>query len=97
MPAIMLLIGLSTTLTIFIGGMKLVKGDPSITVGNIAEFVIYVNMLTWPFASVGWSPPWCSMPQPACSGSTSSCTPGRPSAARPTIFQPCTAGSTSST
>ncbi|MBL7980283.1 MAG: ABC transporter ATP-binding protein [Flavobacteriales bacterium] len=54
MPAIMLLIGLSTVLTIFIGGMKLIQGDPSVTVGNIAEFVIYVNMLTWPFASVGW-------------------------------------------
>ena len=54
MPAIMLLIGLSTVITIFIGGQKLIQGDPSVTVGNIAEFVIYVNMLTWPFASVGW-------------------------------------------
>lgn len=54
MPAIMLLIGLSTVLTIYVGGMKLIAGDPSVTVGNIAEFVIYVNMLTWPFASVGW-------------------------------------------
>lgn len=54
MPAIMLLIGLSTVLTILIGGIKLIKGDPSVSVGNIAEFVIYVNMLTWPFASVGW-------------------------------------------
>ncbi|MBK7620401.1 MAG: hypothetical protein IPJ10_13890 [Flavobacteriales bacterium] len=40
--------------TIFVGGKKLLDGDPSVTVGNIAEFVIYVNMLTWPFASVGW-------------------------------------------
>lgn len=54
MPAIMLLIGLSTVITIFVGGKKLIDGDPSVTVGNIAEFVIYVNMLTWPFASVGW-------------------------------------------
>ncbi|MBX2972612.1 MAG: ABC transporter ATP-binding protein [Flavobacteriales bacterium] len=54
MPAIMLLIGLSTVITIFIGGWKLLEGDPSVTVGTIAEFVIYVNMLTWPFASVGW-------------------------------------------
>lgn len=54
MPSIMLLIGLSTVLTILIGGIKLIQGDPSVTVGNIAEFVIYVNMLTWPFASVGW-------------------------------------------
>lgn len=54
MPAIMLLIGLSTVLTMLIGGLKLINGDPTVTVGTIAEFVIYVNMLTWPFASVGW-------------------------------------------
>ena len=54
MPAIMLLIGVSTTLTIFIGGMKLIQGDPTVSVGNIAEFVIYVNMLTWPVTSIGW-------------------------------------------
>ncbi|MBP7408224.1 MAG: ABC transporter ATP-binding protein [Flavobacteriales bacterium] len=54
MPSIMLLIGLSTVLTILIGGIKLIQGDPTVSVGNIAEFVIYVNMLTWPFASVGW-------------------------------------------
>lgn len=54
MPAIMLLIGISTVLTILIGGLKLIHGDPGVSVGNIAEFVIYVNMLTWPFASVGW-------------------------------------------
>lgn len=54
MPAIMLLIGLSTVITIFVGGKKLIDGDPTVTVGTIAEFVIYVNMLTWPFASVGW-------------------------------------------
>jgi ATP-binding cassette subfamily B protein len=54
MPSIMLLIGLSTALTIFIGSYKLLQGDPSVSVGVIAEFVIYVNMLTWPFASVGW-------------------------------------------
>ncbi len=54
MPAIMLLIGLSTVLTMLIGGIKLINGDPTVTVGTIAEFVIYVNLLTWPFASVGW-------------------------------------------
>lgn len=52
MPSIILLIGLSTILTIYIGGLKAISGE--ITIGNIAEFVIYVNMLTWPFASVGW-------------------------------------------
>lgn len=54
MPAIGLLIGLSTVVVIFIGGMKLVNGDPGVSVGTIAAFVLYVNMLTWPFASVGW-------------------------------------------
>jgi len=54
MPSIMLLIGLSTVLTVLIGSMMLIGGDPTVSVGNIAEFVIYVNMLTWPFASVGW-------------------------------------------
>lgn len=54
MPAIILLIGLSTVLTLYIGGMKVINGEGGITVGDIAKFVIYVNMLTWPFASVGW-------------------------------------------
>jgi ATP-binding cassette, subfamily B, multidrug efflux pump len=52
MPIILLLIGLSTILTVYLGGIKAINGE--ITVGNIAEFVIYVNMLTWPFATVGW-------------------------------------------
>jgi ATP-binding cassette, subfamily B, multidrug efflux pump len=52
MPAMILLIGLSTIITIYIGGLLTIDG--SITAGNIAEFVIYVNMLTWPVASVGW-------------------------------------------
>lgn len=54
MPAIMVLIGLSTTLVIFVGGLMLLHGTGGVTVGNIAEFVIYVNKLTWPFASLGW-------------------------------------------
>lgn len=52
MPTMILLIGLSTILTIYIGGLLTIDG--SISPGNIAEFVIYVNMLTWPVASVGW-------------------------------------------
>ena len=52
MPAMILLVGLSTIITIYIGGLKAMAGE--ITIGNIAEFVIYVNMLTWPFASLGW-------------------------------------------
>lgn len=51
-PIIFLLVGLSTVLTIFIGGTKVIQGE--ITAGNIAEFVIYINMLSWPIASVGW-------------------------------------------
>ena len=51
-PLIILLIGTSTITTIYIGGLENFKGK--ITTGNIAEFIIYVNMLTWPVASVGW-------------------------------------------
>lgn len=51
-PVIVLLIGISTILTVYIGGIKANAGI--ITNGDIAAFVIYVNMLTWPFASIGW-------------------------------------------
>ena len=51
-PLIITLIGISTVLTIYIGGLEVFKGN--ITTGNIAEFIIYVNMLSWPVASVGW-------------------------------------------
>ena len=51
-PVVILLIGLSSILTVFVGGLQVIKG--SITPGNIAEFVIYVNMLTWPVTSLGW-------------------------------------------
>jgi len=53
-PIIILLIGLSTIITIYIGGQKVINGEDGLTIGNIAEFVIYINMLTWPFAAVGW-------------------------------------------
>lgn len=52
MPVMMLLIGLSTILTIYIGGLEAIDGK--LDVGNIAEFVIYVNMLTWPVTAIGW-------------------------------------------
>ena len=52
MPVIIFLIGLSTTITIYVGGEKAIDGK--IDIGDILQFVIYVNMLTWPFASVGW-------------------------------------------
>ena len=51
-PIIITMIGISTILTVYIGGIESFKGN--ITTGNIAEFIIYVNMLAWPVASVGW-------------------------------------------
>ena len=51
-PLMMVLIGLSTILVIYVGGLQVFEG--SITTGNIAEFVIYINMLTWPVTSIGW-------------------------------------------
>lgn len=50
-PTMALMIGLSVILTIFIGGIQVIEGN--ITVGNLAEFVIYVNMLMFPFFSIG--------------------------------------------
>lgn len=51
-PMIILLIGLSTLIAVFVGGQKVFSGE--ITTGIIAEFILYVNMLTWPVASIGW-------------------------------------------
>lgn len=51
-PVMVLLIGASTIITVYAGGLLAVRGD--ITAGNIAEFVIYVNMLTWPVTATGW-------------------------------------------
>ena len=52
MPIMSLLIGLSTILTVYIGGNEAIAGK--LEIGNIAEFVIYVNMLTWPVTALGW-------------------------------------------
>jgi ATP-binding cassette subfamily B protein len=52
MPAVMGLIGLSILITIYVGGNAVVDG--TFTLGNIVEYVIYVNMLTWPVASLGY-------------------------------------------
>ncbi|MDX1476382.1 MAG: ABC transporter ATP-binding protein [Saprospiraceae bacterium] len=51
-PLMLVLIGASTILVIYVGGIQVAKGN--VTPGNIAEFVIYVNMLTWPVTSIGW-------------------------------------------
>lgn len=51
-PLMILLIGLSNLLVIFIGGKQYMDGQ--IEIGVLAEFIIYINMLTWPVAVVGW-------------------------------------------
>lgn len=52
-PLMLLLIGTSNLLVIYIGGQQYINGEIA-ELGTIAEFIIYVNMLTWPVASVGW-------------------------------------------
>jgi ATP-binding cassette subfamily B protein len=51
-PVIGMLVGLSTLLTLYIGAREVAAGN--ITYGVIVQFIFYVNLLTWPFASVGW-------------------------------------------
>ena len=51
-PLIISMIGVSSVLTVYIGGLESFNGN--ISTGNIAEFIIYVNMLAWPVASIGW-------------------------------------------
>ena len=51
-PMMLLLIGLSNIIVIYVGGNQYINGE--IDLGVLAEFIIYVNMLTWPVATVGW-------------------------------------------
>jgi ATP-binding cassette subfamily B multidrug efflux pump len=51
-PLMLLLVGLSNVITMYIGGVEVMKGN--ITSGNIAEFIVYLNMLTFPVISLGW-------------------------------------------
>jgi ATP-binding cassette subfamily B multidrug efflux pump len=51
-PIILLLIGLSTIITVYVGGLEVAKG--TITPGNIAEFIVYVNQLTFPAMALAW-------------------------------------------
>jgi ATP-binding cassette subfamily B protein len=51
-PMMILLIGISNLIVIYFGGLQYINGE--ITLGTILEFIIYVNMLTWPVATVGW-------------------------------------------
>ena len=52
-PLMILLIGISNLIVIYVGGMQYMNGEIE-NIGTIAEFIIYVNMLTWPVATVGW-------------------------------------------
>ena len=52
-PVIVLLIGISNILVIFVGGKEIMNGN--LTPGNITEFILYVNMLTWPVMALGWT------------------------------------------
>ena len=51
-PVIMTLIGLSIIITVYVGALEVFEGNLSI--GNIAEFLIYVYLLTWPVTALGW-------------------------------------------
>lgn len=51
-PLMILLISTSTLLVVLVGGIQVSKGQA--TAGNIAQFIIYVNMLTWPVTAIGW-------------------------------------------
>jgi ATP-binding cassette subfamily B protein len=54
-PSIGLLIGLSTLITIMAGGMDVINGVPGTSIGTIAEFVLYIQMLTFPVSAIGWT------------------------------------------
>lgn len=54
-PAMGLLIGLSTLITIMVGGLDVVHGVEGASVGKIAEFVMYIQMLTFPVSAIGWT------------------------------------------
>ena len=51
-PLMLLLTGLSVVLTIYVGSIEVINGE--ITIGNIAEFVLYITLLIWPVTSLGW-------------------------------------------
>ncbi|MES2747261.1 MAG: ABC transporter ATP-binding protein [Bacteroidota bacterium] len=54
-PLMIALIGISNLVVIYFGGMMYINQEPGMEkIGTIAEFILYVNMLTWPVASIGW-------------------------------------------
>lgn len=54
-PSMALLIGLSTLITIMVGGLDVANGVEGASVGKIAEFVLYIQMLTFPVSAIGWT------------------------------------------
>jgi len=54
-PSMALLIGLSTLTTILVGGLDVINGVEGASVGKIAEFVMYIQMLTFPVSAIGWT------------------------------------------
>ncbi|QKZ11114.1 ABC transporter ATP-binding protein [Spirosoma sp. KUDC1026] len=52
-PIVAILVGLSNILVVYIGGQEIMAGR--LTAGNITEFILYVNMLTWPVMALGWT------------------------------------------
>lgn len=54
-PTMGVLVGLSTLVTIYIGAMDVVNGVPGASVGKIAEFVMYIQMLSFPVSAIGWT------------------------------------------
>ena len=54
-PSMALLIGLSTLITIMVGGLDVTNNVPGASVGKIAEFVLYIQMLTFPVSAIGWT------------------------------------------
>lgn len=51
-PLVVFLVGLSVLIVVWVGGGKVISGE--LTVGNIAEFIIYINLITWPIVALGW-------------------------------------------
>lgn len=54
-PSMALLIGLSTLITIMVGSLDVINNTGDATVGRIAEFVMYIQMLTFPVSAIGWT------------------------------------------
>lgn len=54
-PSMALLVGLSTLIAVWAGGMAVIRGEEGASIGKIAEFVMYIQMLTFPVSAIGWT------------------------------------------